>query len=100
MDSLEGRLQRSDNIVMRKIAGETMLIPIHQTGADLQKVYLLNETATAVWQLLEQPQSLESLVEALQQEFDASSMAIKEDLVTLLDDLVGQDFVHRVGEQL
>jgi hypothetical protein len=100
MDSFEGQLQRSNNIVMRKIAGETMLIPIHQTGVDLQKVYLLNETATAVWLLLEQPQSLESLVEALQQEFEADSAVIKEDLLTLLNDLAEQDFIHRVEGRL
>lgn len=93
---IAGRLQRNDKIVMRQIAGETMLIPINQTGADLQKVYLLNETAAVVWRLLESPQSLESLVEALQQEFDASSVTIKEDIVTLLEDLVSQDFLHRV----
>src|SRR5665811_1607607 len=100
MVSFEGRLQRSNNIVMRQIAGETILIPIHQTGADLQKVYLLNETATAVWQLLEHPHSMESLVEVLQQEFDASPEAIKEDIAKLLEDLIDQDFAHWVGEQL
>lgn len=88
-------LQRNEKIAVREIGGETLLIPIHQTGVDLQKVYLLNDTAAATWGLLEQPRTMDDLVDALQQEFDADFEQIREGVTMLLDELIANDFVSR-----
>ena len=91
IDLLNGRLQRKDKIVMRRIGGETVLIPINQTGVDLQKVYLLNDTAAEVWQLLEQPLSIDEIVAVLEQNYEANTATIKYDIKMLLLDM--QEFL-------
>ena len=50
---------QSENFVMRKIADEFILIPITQFGADVQRVYSLNNSAAVIWQYLEAPVTLD-----------------------------------------
>lgn len=96
IEDFEGQFQRNDKIAVRQIAGETMLIPINQTGVDLQKVYLLNEPAAAAWELLEQPLSINDLVNSLLQEFDAEPSLIQKDIEELLQDFSGLGFVTQI----
>ena len=84
---------QQSNVVTRRIAGETLLIPITQVGVDLQKVYLLNETAAAVWRLLAEPQSPAALVAALAEQYDATADTIAADVRAVLDDLLARALV-------
>jgi hypothetical protein len=79
--------RRADNIVKRSIAGETLLIPITQVGVDLQKVYLLNETAAAIWDLLEEPQDVSAIVARLLEEYDAPATAIERGVTATVQEL-------------
>ena len=88
-----GALRQSSSVVARQIADQWLLIPIHGTGADLQKVYLLNDTSAAIWRLLEQPMSFEQVVTALQAEYAAPEEVIQADTRELLHDLVQRGFL-------
>jgi len=90
---LQGKLRQSDQVVARQIADQWLLIPLHATGVDLQKVYLLNETSAAIWRLLDQPTSLDDLVTALRQEYDAPEEVIRQDADELVTDLMDRGFV-------
>ena len=90
---LNGKLRQADRVVARQIADQWLLIPLHATGADLQKVYLLNDTSAAIWRLLEQPLSFEQLVTALQGEYAAPEEVIQADTGELLRDLLQRGFV-------
>ncbi|MEN6304321.1 MAG: PqqD family protein [Armatimonadia bacterium] len=68
-------------------------MPLHQTGVDLQKVYLLNETAQAVWELLAQARDLDALVAALAEEYEVDEEDLRKDVQELLDDLVQRGLV-------
>ena len=92
-----GVLRHSDSVVARQIADQWLLIPIHGTGADLQKVYLLNDTSAAIWRLLEQPMSFEQLVAALQAEYAAPQEAICQDTREFVADLRERGFVTQEG---
>ena len=89
-----------EKVVTRQIAGETLLIPITQAGADLQKVYLLNETAAAIWELLAQPRELEGLVAALQEQYEAPEEVLRTDTLETLEALIERGFVieRQAGE--
>jgi len=80
-------------VITRRRAGDTLLIPVTQVGVDLQKVYLLNETAAAVWQLLEAPHSLDEMVSALQETYEAPEQTIRHDVEAVLEDLMARSFV-------
>jgi hypothetical protein len=87
------RLLRSPDVVARQIAGEHILVPISQTGADLQKVYLLNGTAAAIWELLAQPLAREELVKALEEQYDAPEGSIPREVETFVQDLLQRGFL-------
>ena len=79
--------QRKEKIVQREMGGETLLIPINQTGVDLQKVYVLNETALSVWQKIQSPQTVKNLIASLWDEFEGDKARIESDVMELLKDL-------------
>lgn len=88
---------QTEGIVAREVAGEYLLIPIHQAGVDLQKVYLLNDTAQAVWRLLAEPRELDNLLTALAEEYAAGPEDLREDVQALLDDLVARGLVAQTS---
>ena len=94
MESGSGtRFCRSDKIVMREIAGQMLLVPMDQTGREVQSLFTLNETAAANWRLLAEPCTLDQLVAALQLEYNAPGDVIRRETLALLEDLHAKDCV-------
>ena len=85
--------RRADNIISRTIAGETLLIPVTQVGVDLQKVYLLNETAAAIWQLLEEPRDVPAIVERLLEEYEANAAVVERGVIAIVEELLQRSMV-------
>jgi hypothetical protein len=85
--------KQSKAVITRRIAGDTLLIPVTQVGVDLQKVYLLNETAAAIWELLQTPQSANDLGTALQETYEASEETIRSGVEGVLEELTTRAFV-------
>jgi hypothetical protein len=90
---LAGTFRQSERTVARQIAGQWLLIPLHATGADLQKVYLLNDTSAAIWRLLEPPLTFPELVTRLGEEYAAPREVLEADAGEFLLDLLQRDFV-------
>lgn len=90
----DGRLHRNQDVVSRQLGEETVLIPINQTGTDLQKVYLLNETAAAIWRNIEKPCTINDLVDVLVSEYDAKPSEIRQDLSMHLEELLENSFLR------
>ncbi|MEI6500601.1 MAG: PqqD family protein [Armatimonadota bacterium] len=89
--------KQSNSVITRQIAGDTLLIPITQVGVDLQKVYLLNETAAAIWELLQTPRSADDLVTSLQETYEAPEETIRRGVEAVLEDLTGRGFITLVA---
>ena len=85
--------RQSSSAITRKIAGDTLLIPVTQVGVDLQKVYLLNETAAAIWDLLQTPHSADDLIAELQETYEAPEDTIRRGVEAVLEDLTSRAFV-------
>ena len=62
--------RRSQAVVSRQIAGETLVVPIRGKVGDLASIFSFNETGSVLWTALEHPQSLESLASLLCQSFE------------------------------
>ena len=87
------RFCQSDKIVKRESAGQVLLLPMDQTGREVQRLFTLNETAAATWELLAEPRTVEEIVAALQVEYDAAEDVIREETVALLEDLQAKNCV-------
>jgi len=63
---------RSNTVVSRQVAGETLVVPIRGKVGDLAYIYSFNETGSALWAALEHPRSLENLTHLLHENFDVT----------------------------
>lgn len=78
---------RSDSVVSRVIAGETLIIPVRKGVGDLASIYSLNEVASVIWQTIQQPCHRDEIVAAIEREFAAERSQIASDVDTFLDDM-------------
>ena len=58
------------SFVTRRIAGETILVPVTGDVADLDAVYTLNEVGSFVWNLIDGRRTAQAIAEAVSAEYD------------------------------
>ena len=70
---------RSASIVTRKTGNEYVLIPVTNNIADMNSVYTLNETGAFIWELIDGKKTIEELINAVVNKYDADfNTAIKD----------------------
>ena len=89
------RIARSERVVARTIGGERLLIPIKGNSADLRKIFALNATAAAVWDLLATESTFDELLERLASTYEAPSGTLRADLEALLASLQARGLIVR-----
>ena len=93
------RFRRSEDFVARKIAGETVLVPIRQRHGDLESIYTMNEVATFIWERLAEPITLAQIAFAVESEFAGDSAAIRQDTEQFLGQLVSLRAIRAIDER-
>jgi len=78
---------RSESVVSRVIAGETLIIPVRKGVGDLASIYSLNPVATVIWQSIQQPRHKQEIVTAIEQEFAGDRQQIEHDVDSFLDEM-------------
>jgi hypothetical protein len=73
--------------VTRRIAGETLVVPIRASAAQLDSLYVLNGVGAAVWTLLDTPRPVTELAQAVTDEFDVAGEAALTDVLRFLERL-------------
>ena len=87
------RYVRTKSVVMRRVAGETVLVPVRRGSVDqgpdgLRTVfYLLNDTGELLWDELASPQLEEDLARRLITEYEISMQQAQADVAVFLRDL-------------
>jgi len=89
MSFLEKVFKKSDAIVFRKIGEECILVPIRQGVGDLESIYMLNETAARIWDLLDGRAKATEIRDKIAEEFDVTPEEAETDLVHHLKELAG-----------
>ena len=90
------RRTEEPGLVTRRIAGETIVVPVSARVGDLDSIYTFNEAGARVWALLERPISAQAIASALADEYDAPAAQIAADVAELLDGLQSRGLVRRV----
>lgn len=86
-DLQEARYERDPNVVTREIAGERILVPIRKQVADMAAIYVLNETAARIWNLLDGQRSVADIGGILEQEYSVESDTVQADVVEIVEEL-------------
>ncbi|MDZ4110369.1 MAG: PqqD family protein [Brevundimonas sp.] len=71
------KLQRNNGAISAEVDGETVMVDL-----DMGSYFALTGTGSFIWALLENPASLDEIVEAIRQEFDVSESGSLEDAVS------------------
>ena len=59
-------------LIKRDIAGDTILVPVGKTVYDSNGLFVLNEVATSIWDVLEDCETQEEIVAKILEEYDVS----------------------------
>lgn len=87
MDSLEHSYSKDPSIVSREIAGETILVPIHQNVGDLESIYTLNETGAFAWKLMDGERTLSEILNRIINDYLVDDDEAEKDLLELIAQL-------------
>lgn len=81
------KLIRSQSVVARVVAGETLIVPIRGRVGDLASIYSFNGTGTLIWKLLETPTTVSQLAVAVAQEYDVDPSQAERDVESFVDEM-------------
>jgi len=90
---------RSQSVVSRRIAGETLIVPVRGKVGDLASIYSFNASGTLLWDALAHPQNLAGLIEAMLCEYAVEREQAEQDVKQFLNDTVNVGLVE-VREQV
>ena len=80
--------QRATNIIARRVAGETVLVPLAKRADDPEfksaSLYVLNETGEYLWSLLDSPRTTADLARNLTLTFETTASRAHSDVDVFL----------------
>lgn len=82
-------MRASDEMILREIAGEYILIPIGRTALKIHGMISLSESGLLLWKKLQKECTQEELVKAILEEYDVEYPTAKADV---------EEFIHRMDE--
>ena len=91
---VEGVFAHEGSAVTRRIAGETIIVPVRDDVADLDSIYTLNETGTFVWDLLDGHRTVAQLIDAVVAEFEVPREVAAADVARLIVSLRDEGLLH------
>ena len=81
------RFVRKCDFVTRRIAGETLIVPIRGRVGDLDAIYTLNEMGTVIWELIDGRKDVRQIVEAVSNGYEVVAADAENDTVGFLEAL-------------
>lgn len=94
----EGRLRRAENVVLRPVAGENLLIPLAGEMADLQRAFTLTPVAAHIWDRLDGDTGVEAIIDSIADAFEVEREQAEADCCEFLIELIGANLVENVDE--
>jgi hypothetical protein len=86
-------------VVTRRIANETVIVPMTANVADLDSVYTLNDVGSFIWERLDGQQTGQSIAEMVVAEFDVALDQAVRDVDELLTALESKGLARFKTEQ-
>lgn len=89
-------LRKRQEIVTRRVAGETLLIPIRGRLADLQRIFALDPVAEHVWERLDGSADLDAIRGSVLAAFDVGEEQAGRDIAEFVAALESAGLVESV----
>lgn len=81
------------DFLLRKIAGEAVLIPVGGGADQLNGMITLNETFQFIWEMFKQPCTISSVIEAAKEEYEDSDGTIEKDIHRFVEESLQYGFL-------
>lgn len=78
---------RSQAVVARVVAGETLIVPVRSRVGDLASIYSFNGTGSLIWQLLETPKTVAELAAAVAGEYSVEPAQVERDVANFVGEM-------------
>ena len=82
-------MRAKNEMVLREVAGEHILIPVGQMALQVKGMISLSESGCLWWQKLQQDCTLDELTDAILAEYDVDRETARQDVQEFLDRLDG-----------
>jgi len=86
---------KREDVVLREVAGEHILVPIRSGAADLQAIFALNGAALRIWELLDGARTVDAILAAMLERYDVTAEQARADLGAFLQRLLAAGLVDR-----
>jgi hypothetical protein len=80
-------LLRSQSVVARVVAGETLIVPVRAKVGDLASIYSFNGTGSLIWKLLDSPRTVAQLAAAVAQEYEVEPAQAEQDVADFVSEM-------------
>jgi len=87
---------RTDAVVSRLVAGETLVLPVRGNVGDLACFYSFNGTGTILWEALEKPKSFKDLCDVIDRKYDVSRAQAEQDVALFLGEICSMGLARLV----
>jgi hypothetical protein len=92
------RFIKGTDLTTRRIAGETLIVPVRGSVGDLDAIYTLNEIGSRIWQLMDEQHTVKQIAGAISAEYDVTEAEAERDVLELLASMEAAGLVHAVAE--
>jgi hypothetical protein len=84
--NLECTFTRNPGVIARRIAGETILVPVNRRAGEMA-LFTLNEVGTFVWERLDGERRLASITDEIEAVFEVEKPRASADVLEFMDQL-------------
>jgi hypothetical protein len=98
MRFLDKNFIKGSDLTTRRIAGETLIVPIRGHVGDLDAIFTLNEVGSRVWQLIDEPLTVAEIAAAVSDEYEVTEAEAERDVIELLSSMEAAGLIREVSE--
>jgi hypothetical protein len=96
-DAAGNAYARREDVLLRVVAGEQILVPIRNNVAQMQSIFALTGIGAAVWNLLDGVRTLDGVLSAILEQYDIGEEQARNDLQAFVAQLREAGLVERRG---
>lgn len=86
-------MKLKSTIILRKIAGETILVPVGEDAVRVNGLITVNEVGALICEQLKEERTVDALVAAVTAQFDVDAQTARADIASFIHTLEENDFI-------
>ena len=86
-------MKLKSTIILRKIAGETILVPVGEDAVRVNGLITVNEVGALICEQLKEERTVDALVAAVTARFDVDAQTARADIASFIHTLEENDFL-------